>query len=188
MTLDEKLEQFYNAAIDSATNQNIQMIDEFRKSLQDIFDEHKEDAIKKSNISFRLESENLVREKNRALSAESINIKRKISEKSAEIKNLLFADVHKKLIDYMKTPEYIELLTTEIKAAIEFSRGEAMTIYINSTDENLKANLEEKTGVQLTISTIDFMGGTRTVIHSKNILIDNSFLTKITEAKNVFML
>ncbi|MDF2474224.1 MAG: hypothetical protein K0R21_2006 [Anaerocolumna sp.] len=188
MTLDEKLDQFYTAAIDSATNQNIEIISEFKKSLQKIYDEHKENAVLKAEKSFRLESENLVREKNKTLSGETITIKRKINEKSAELTNKLFEDVAVKLYDYMKAPEYTHLLTAQIIKAKEFAKGEDMIIYINPSDENLKETLEEKTGATLTISNRDFIGGTRAVMQEKNILIDNSFITKFKEAKNEFVL
>lgn len=188
MTLDEKLDQFYTAAIDSATSQNIQMIDEFKKSLQKIYDEHKEDALNKANKSYSLESENLIREKNRTLSAEAINIRRRISEKSTELTNKLFQDIEKKINDFMKAPEYIELLSVQIANATNFARGEAITIYINPSDVSLKPALEERTGAILTISTRDFVGGTRAVIQKENILIDNSFLTRLSEARNELML
>lgn len=188
MTLDEKLDQFYTAAIDSATNQNIEIINDFKKSLQKIYDEHRENAVLKSEKSFQLESENLIREKNRTLSGENITIRRKISEKSAELINKLFEDVAVKLYDFMKTPEYTQLLTSQIVKAKEFANGEEMIIYINSSDESLKETLEAKTGAKLTISNRDFIGGTRAVMQEKNILIDNSFITRFKEAKNEFVL
>lgn len=188
MTLDEKLEQFYTAAIDSATSQNIQIIDEYKLSLQKIYDDHKEDVLRKSEISYRVASNNLVREKNRNLSSEIINIKRTLSEKSAEIIDKLFVEVAEKLDGFMKTANYIELLSAQIIEAKQFARGEEVTYYINPSDEMHRISLETKTGVALTVSTIDFIGGTRAVIASQHILIDNSFLTKLTEAKNNFML
>ncbi len=84
----------------------------------------------------------------------------------------------------MKTSEYFDLLAKQITEAKNFAGNEEVTIYINPTDISLKANLEANTKAVLTVSTIDFIGGTRAVIHDKNILIDNSFLTKLEEAKN----
>ncbi|MDF2951974.1 MAG: V-type synthase subunit [Anaerocolumna sp.] len=88
----------------------------------------------------------------------------------------------------MKTPEYTQLLTSQIVKAKEFANGEEMIIYINSSDESLKETLEAKTGAKLTISNRDFIGGTRAVMQEKNILIDNSFITRFKEAKNEFVL
>lgn len=186
MTLDEKLDQFYKSAIDSATSQNIQIIDEYQKSLHKIYDEHKKDAYRKAEVSYRVESENLKREKNRQLSNEAIGIKRIISEKTAELTETLFHDVTAKVYAYMKTPEYVSLLKKQISLATEFANGDEMTIYINKSDEDKKSTLESTTKTHLTISNRDFVGGIRAVIHDKNILIDHSFSTKLEEAVNNF--
>jgi vacuolar-type H+-ATPase subunit E/Vma4 len=186
MTLDEKIELFSKAVIDSATKQNIEIVHQYKESLQKQYDEHKENALRKAEAAYLAESENLVREKNRTLSSDSINIKRKISEKSSELIDKLFQDLALKLKEYMKTPEYFDLLTNQISKAKIFAREDEIIIYINPSDEGLKQLLEENTGVKLTVSTRDFVGGNRAVIHSKNILIDNSILTKLSEAKNSF--
>jgi len=188
MTIDEKINQFYTAAMDSATNQTVQVIDEYKQSLQKIYDNHKVDVLKKAEISYRLESSNILREKNRLLSSEAITIKRKVSEKAVELTAQLFQDVSDTLNAFMKTSDYLDLLATQITAASEFARGEEITFYINPSDESLKSSLETKTGVAITISTTDFIGGTRAVIQARSILIDNSFVTKLAEAKNNFML
>lgn len=188
MTLDEKLEQFYNATIESATNQNLKITGEYKDSLAKILEDHKKDTLKKSEASYQLESENLIREKNRTLSSASINIKRRLSEKTFSLIDDLFRDVRKKLEAYMKTEEYISLLIKQILNAKEFARKDEVIIYINSSDSHLKEMLEEKTKVILTISVDDFIGGTRAVIHHKNILIDHSFSSKTQEVKESFTL
>ncbi len=188
MTLDEKLEHFYNAAIESATSQNIQIVDEYQKSLQQIYEDHKKDSLRKAEITYRTESEKLLREKNRDLSAEAIKLKRKTSEKSAELTDKLFKEVFDRLTEFMTTPEYFNLLCRQIKDILKFARDDDVTIYLNPTDLNLLDSLEAGTGAVLTISTRDFIGGTRAVLHDKNILIDNSFLTKLEEVKNSLIL
>ena len=186
MTLDEKIELFSKAVIDSATKQNIEIVRQYKESLQKIYDEHKENTLKKAEAAYLAESENLVREKNRMLSSEAIKTKRKISEQSSELIDKLFQDIALKLEKYMKTPEYFDLLSTQISKAKTFAREDEIIIYINPSDEGLKQLLEEKTNAKLTVSTRDFIGGTRAVIYSKNILIDNSFMTQLSEAKSSF--
>ena len=39
MTLDEKLEQFYNATIESATTRNIEIVEEYKQNLDKMFDD-----------------------------------------------------------------------------------------------------------------------------------------------------
>lgn len=183
MTLDEKLEQFYNVTIESATTRNIEIVEEYKASLTKTLEDHKREAIRKSEEAYKLESEDLIREKNRSLSAEAINVKRKLNEKILELSDALFEDVLVKLQAYMKTKDYEDLLVKQIKNAKEFAREDEMTIYIDPTDEHLKQSLEDTTGVTLTVSSYDFVGGTRAVIPAKNILIDHSFTSKLKELK-----
>ena len=134
-------------------------------------------------------SDNIIRERNRRLSAESMEFRRRVLEKSEEITNHIFQDVRRKLEDYMRTPAYTELLCAQIKNAVAFAKdGDSITLYINPTDADKKSELESKTGVALTVSDRDFIGGIRAVISSRSILIDNSFLTKIEESRSNFTL
>ena len=188
MTLDEKLDNFFTSAIDSATNQSIEIVSTYKQSLQSIYDDRKEAALRKAESSFRVESDNIIREKNRKLSNESIDIKRRVVDKTSELTDKIFKDVEKLLEEFMTTTPYEDLLAEQITAANLFARGEEITIYINPSDASRKSSLETKTGVELTISTRNFVGGTRAVIHANSILIDNSFLSKFSEAKNSFTL
>lgn len=188
MTLDEKLDHFYSSVIQSATKQNIQIVDEYKQTLQKNFDERNEAAKRKAEANYRIASDNIIRERNRRLSAESMEIRRKVLEKTAEISDRIFKDVSQKLEDFMKTSEYMDLLCKQIKDATDFAQGDSITLYINPSDAQKKTILEEKTGVALTVSDRDFIGGTRAVIPSRSILIDNSFLTKLDEAKSSFTL
>ena len=188
MTLDEKLDHFYSSVIDSATKQNIEIVEEYKNTLQKNYEERKDAAHRKAEANYRMASENIIRERNRRLSAETMEIRRKVLEKTSEISDRVFDDVKLRLTDYMKTSAYDELLCAQIKNASEFAQGDTITVYINPTDAQKIKTLEEKTGVSLTVSDRDFIGGTRAVIPSRSILIDNSFLTKLEEAKSSFTL
>ena len=188
MTLDEKLDNFYHSAIDDATAQSVRILESYEQSLKTMCQEKKTALTNQAEIKLRTESENLVREKNKNLSNELINIKRSISEKSKEKIDILFVDVEKKLAEYMQTVAYTELLVSKINESITKTNGDALTIYINPTDEHLKRELEVATGVELTISSTDFLGGIRCVIPDRHILIDNSFTSKLKEEKTNFKL
>jgi vacuolar-type H+-ATPase subunit E/Vma4 len=188
MTLDEKLEHFYSSVIESATKQNIEIVEEYKKTLQKNFDERKEAALRKADANYRMAYDNIIRERNRKLSAENMEFRRKVLERTAEISDRIFCDVRQRLEEYMKTSEYTDLLCTQIKNAVDFAKGDAITLYINPSDADKKSMLEERTGASLTVSNRDFIGGTRAVIPSHSILIDNSFFTRLEEAKSSFTL
>lgn len=186
MKLDVKLDHFYQSVINDATLKSEKIINDYKESLDKIYENQKEDALRKARVSLRVETDDLIRQKNKTLTAESLNIRRDITKKNAELKDKLFIDIEEKLKQYMTTTDYNDLLINQIQAAIKFARKEPITIYINPSDADKQKELEAKTGVELTISNQEFLGGTRAVIHSKNILIDNSFKTKLAEEKDIF--
>lgn len=186
MKLDKKLDFFYESVIEEATKQSNTILEDYKASLQELYDTKKEEALRKAQTTLSVETDHLIRQKNKSLSTESINIRRTINEKNNELKEKLFLDVQQKLMEFMKTPAYDALLVSQIQAAVTFARGERMTLYINHSDESKKEALESKTNTSLTVSTMDFLGGTRAVIHEKHILIDNSFTTKLAEEKDKF--
>ena len=188
MTLNEKLDNFYTSVIDSATAQSVDIIEEYSKALQKIKDERYQSALKRAKNTYRIEVDYIIREKNRKLSKESLDIKRRVLERSAEITDSIFREVEQKLREYMKTDSYQEYLIRKIKEAKEFARGDEIILYINPSDESLIPSLEAKTGLKLTLSNRDFFGGIRAVIPSRTILIDHSFLTKLAETKSTFKL
>lgn len=188
MTLDEKLKLFYDSAIEDATKQSVEIIEEYKKSLETVYKEHEREAKQKAELTLNTETQKLIQKKNKTLSVETLDFRRRLNEKTTELKNILFADVQKKLEQFMTTPAYDDLLVKQILSALAFANGTEIQIYINPSDADKKTMLEEKTGITLTVSTIDFIGGTRAVIHEKNILIDHSFLTKMEEEKDIFSL
>ncbi|HKL99014.1 MAG TPA: V-type ATP synthase subunit E [Mobilitalea sp.] len=188
MTLNEKLDIFYTSVIDSATAQNIEIFNEYSNTLNNLKDERRQAAIIKAKNTYRVEIDNIKREKNRKLSHDTLDIKRRVLERTSELTDNVFFDVEKKLAEFMRTPAYQEYLISKIKEANEFARNDVITIYINPSDTNLLPELEKATGVKLTVSNRDFFGGIRAVIPSRSILIDYSFITKLAEAKSTFKL
>ncbi len=92
-----------------------------------------------------------------------------------ELKVRLFDEVKELLSDFTKTDEYLDYLCSKIREAARFADGEEMTIYISPSDKEKQTELEKRTGMTITISEYDFMGGMRAVIRGRNILIDHSF-------------
>lgn len=188
MTTEEKLQHFYDFSMQSAKNEATQMLTEYQAALDAQYQAHTEAKTKEAEQQLKDEATTARREINKTLSAEQLNIKRLISSKEKEIKNQLFDEIEKKLIAYKtdSTSEYVSFISKKIKDAQDFAAGDALTIYIDPSDESLTKEIEEKTGTTLTISRESFIGGMRAVISSKNILIDNSFSTLIGEAKDDF--
>ncbi|BCN33005.1 V-type ATP synthase subunit E [Anaeromicropila herbilytica] len=186
MNVDEKLDYFYKSAIDEATEKSNSMIQEYKESLEKIFEETKASLVKKADISFGFESQNLIREKNKVLSNETSELRKVLSDKSSELTEQLFVDVAKKVNEYRKTSAYKDLLVKQILEAKEYSNTSDIKIFLDSDDREILSDIELKTSSKIELSNLSFLGGTRIEIPAKNVLIDNSFATKLAEQKDTF--
>ena len=112
---------------------------------------------------------------NQAAAKAETELKRALGQTQNELKVRLFDEVKELLSDFTKTDEYLDYLCSKIREAARFADGEEMTIYISPSDKEKQTELEKRTGMTITISEYDFMGGMRAVIRGRNILIDHSF-------------
>lgn len=186
MTIEEKLKHFLDASIETANTRSVKTIDEYQKGLDSVFDTYKADVLRKQALQIKFSEENLRKEKNTELSKRQMEIRRAVGEKQEELKQSLFHEVEEKLESYRKTGDYDTYLAEWIKRSKDFAGKEEVQIYIDPEDKEKLPELEKKTGAKLTVSEYGFQGGMRAVIRSKNILIDQSFETKLNEIKKDF--
>ena len=183
MTLEEKLENISQAAIEDATKQGDALIQEYQQDIDKAIKIHEEELEKRNIAEYEYQYAKLEREKNKAISQAMLESKMTITKKTEELSEKLFDLVKSKLAAYKKTPEYESYLLKLIQSSVDFSNGNEIAIYIDPSDASLKEALEKKSGKTITISTEEFFGGIRAIITEKNILIDESFATKISEEK-----
>lgn len=186
MTTEEKLQHFYDVSMESAKEEAQKALEEYRKALDDMFEEHKEEKEKSAEQRLKLETENAKREINKALSAEQLHIKRKLSKKQQELREKLFVDLQAKLEIFRMSSDYPQWLEKKIKEAQDVAGADEVQIYLAKIDEGLKESIEAGTGLSIQISEEPFMGGMRAVIPAKNILIDQTFLTMFESEKEEF--
>lgn len=188
MALENKIQHFMDVSIKSAQQQRDAVLEEYKKGLDSLFESHKIDAEKNAALQEQIEAENLKRKAYKAYLQESMEIKRKLSIRQKEMVTQIFSEVNTLLKEYKRTDEYKHLLLSQILSAKEIAGEEKVEIYIDPEDSEFIKELENKSHTSLTISKYSFGGGTRVVIPSKNILIDNSFESKLSEAKENFKL
>ncbi len=186
MTTEEKLKHFLDVTIENANAGSEKSLEEYKNGLKTVFENHKEDALRKQALQIRLSEENLKKEKNTELSKQQLEIRKELGRKQDELKSLLFQTVEDKLEKYMASKEYDNYLINYINQAKDFAGKEELEIYIDPADAEKITALEAVTGTQILVSEYGFHGGMRAVIRSKRILIDQSFETRLREAKNEF--
>ena len=175
MTIDEKLEHFYEISLEEAKQDAEKAIQEHKEHLAQMLEEHKTSRRQSAEAEVKAEAEHVRREVNKALSAEQITLKRDWSRKQEELKDDLFAEIRLKVKDFMSGPDYIEYLCRQIEAVKKFAGEDEVEISLSPEDSDKAEEVSRKTGVPLEISGESFLGGIRASIPHKNILIDNSF-------------
>lgn len=187
MNLEEKIAHLQEAVIKEARMQGNNIFESHREALNKLFDEHKEEAIRQSEIRIKSGTINARTRLNKATADVQTNIKREEGKCQDRLKKELFDEVDRLAAEYMKTPEYIDFLVKCMQKASAFANGGELTLFLNPSDADKKEELEARTGMVLTISKEDFIGGMRAVIRGKNILIDRSFKSSIAEEYEKFL-
>ncbi len=187
MTAQEKTDHIREAAMSEARAQADQIVQEHRDAMEKLFEQHKQEQEAQAQTQIEAEKASRQQKLNMAISKAELMQKRSNGQTITKLKNDLFKEVEDLLQQYMQTDDYKELLVKFIKEAMDYANGAAMTLYINPTDADKKDYLEQQTGAQLTISEEDFIGGTRTVIREKNILIDHAFKGALDQQRQTFM-
>ena len=186
MTIEEKLQHFYDSSIEEAYQEASQMIEEHKKNLDAMLSEHKRSRRQSAEAEVKAEAENARREVNKALSAQQLMIKRNWTKKQNELKDKLFAEVQNLLEDFVKTPEYDSYLCRKIKDVQDFAGEDELHIYLTPSDSSRLESISQKTGAALRLADEEFIGGIRAIIPGKNILIDNSFREAFLACKKEF--
>lgn len=186
MTTDDKLQHFLTICIEDAQGKSEHLLKQHSSSLEKNFQEHQKEATRTSHMQIQGEKEKLQHKMNKELAMGQMNIKRKLSRRHDELKEKLFTEVEELLNCYRETPRYIELLDRQIKEAETFAGEQELRIYLDPADADKLPQLTQQNKTAPQISQYPFGGGIRAVIPSRNILIDQSFATKMAELKETF--
>lgn len=186
MTIEHKLKHFEEICTRDAAEKYEKMISDYTAYQESVLKEHMEQANKQAELQLQTETEKIRREANKELSVNQIAIKRRYSQKKEELQEKIFTELRDRLARFMETPQYEAMLIKQIKKAKEFAGNEEIHIYIDPADQEKRHILSMQTDCDIRVSQYPFIGGTRAVIASKNVLIDNSFETKLKEAGENF--
>ncbi|MCR5609498.1 MAG: V-type ATP synthase subunit E [Lachnospiraceae bacterium] len=188
MTLEEKIDFFKNSAMADATKKSQEKIENYETAIKQQYEDYVKEAKSKSEEELEKKKNALEKELNQKLTKESLDSKRLVSNKSSELTNKIFDAVSDKIKAYRKTDAYIDTLIKYINKAKDFAGDNEYTIYIDPDDKGLKEKLEAKTKTKLELNETSFGGGIKAVIPDKNVLIDESFDSKLSIEKEKFSL
>ncbi len=182
----EKLNIFYTSALEAANKRSSEDMRQFGVAMEKRMEEFRKQKKEELTSRYQTEAEKLKRELNRHVSEAVTELKRRLNEHQQEKKEVIFDMVSSRLKDYRQTERYRDYLIAKIRMAKEFARQEAVVIYIDPADQDQKEFLEQTCGCSLTVSQQEFGGGIRAVVRSKNVLIDESFQTKLNQEREAY--
>ncbi len=186
MTTEEKLKHFQETCTQDAKEESDRQVEEHKKALEAAFKEHADHTKSQAEMQLAAETEKLERELNKTRAAKELDMKREINRCQEEYKDKLFGELQEKITAYMQTDEYLDLLQKQVDSAVSFANGDELQIYLDPSDADKASKVNVKDGVTLTVSDSSFGGGIKAVMPGRNILIDQSFETKIREARRDF--
>ena len=185
MDTNEKIKLFEEMVVEGTDDSVDHQLEAYESSLQKVLDDHIQEKTRKNNIIIETEKENIRKERNKQISQMHLQVQRDLHKEQKQLKKDVFNQVEKNIAEFKRTEMYIDLLEKQINLACEIAKEKEVVLYIDPSDADKVEILEERTGKTITVSSRPFIGGVRGVIHSRNMLIDYSFLKKLeTERVN----
>ena len=183
----EKLDIFYRAAMDAANIQSEAILDEQKQIYQSAMADYEAEKKKDWQEKQRQRETSLKREANRVVQEEIMQQKQAYHSAVEEKKQELFAAVEQRLEEYRHTDVYEDQLEKMVQKAVTLAENAGIQIYLSPSDQEKKERLEQKTGQQILIGE-ELKGGIRAVIKEKNILLDESFGSRLQELREQYEL
>ncbi len=179
MTTEEKIKHIKEVTLLNTQADCDRLLDKYKAHIDRHYNDKMEEAEKKAELKIKATKEDIIKKAKKECANEQLRLKRKISNKQMELKNILKDEIKKQLVEFAKTEEYMMMLEKQIKEILDFAMGNSVNIYLDANDADKKEILESKTNCTLTIFKKQFLGGTMAEIPVKNIWIDNSFESKL---------
>lgn len=170
-------------SIQAAEQQASDIMDKYKAGLDEMFENHKKLYSKSAKETLKTKKTIIERNFRKERSDKETELKRQLTSANQMYKEKIFDEVNKLLNDFKSSSEYFNYLCDRIKYAIDFADGDEIEIYIDPDDSSLKDKLESALHSAININESSFIGGIRAIIPSKNILIDETFESKLSELK-----
>lgn len=184
MEIIQKLNIFHLSAIEVANQQSAEILRNQTATMRRLFQEYQKNKQNEIDTMYQIEEAKLRREQNRKLSEAQTEQKRQLSQHQKEKKDALFGAVLKKIQEFCQSDQYGPYLLKKILEAKQFAGESEVEIYLSRQDAGKRNLMEQKSGCLLLVSEHDFIGGIRAVIKARNVLIDESFETKLSQEIN----
>ena len=191
MKLEYKYEQIKKSAILDARKKADIILSDMKKELE----KENNDRIEQVKSSIQKSVVNASRiatlDRYKLIADETYKAKIEVLDEQRMYTDYIFDEVRNNLNSFMKTNEYKDMIKEWIKRDIEYKKdSDILTIYINKADKDYLDEFKSQAtyeNVEVVLSDTDFIGGIKSVITNKQILIDHSFESKLGYLKDHFV-
>ena len=187
MAIDDKLQYFYDSTISTIQTVGEEELDHMNASLKKEYNRFRTALEREADLQQRLHMTETKRELMKELSQEKLALRRRQARKEGAIKEALFEEVGQMLDEFRATPAYLELLVRMSKKIRTFAGEDEVKIYICPSDGHLESALERELQFAVYVSSVPFNGGIQAEIPSRNIFINNSFSSRMRDAKEDYV-
>lgn len=186
MNVKEKIEAFGKIVEKEAEEQRIKILKEIEEKIKIGYRKKVNEAKAVWDKKTKAEAYKVEMQENKELIAYESESKKKLMAKRRDIIESVFSRVQTELYQYRSTPEYISYLAENIKSVMDTDPDSI--IYLIKEDMKLAPEINAKLNANLSYkeSEENFIGGFKAYSNRKNIVIDNSFLTKLNAEKEKF--
>ncbi|MBE5962077.1 MAG: hypothetical protein E7256_11985 [Lachnospiraceae bacterium] len=186
MTVKEKEDNFYKMAIDSATAQNVAMVNEYKEQMAKESEILKGKVEEEVTLKQKMAMDGLLRENNTALSKKLLEARHHYSVCATKCKEDLFKTVEKEILAFCKTAEYQEKLKKQAWDAIKMAQGEPCVMEVMEADTAFLFSIGLPANVSIQASKDNFLGGIRVLFIGKKMILNQTYALKLEEVRHQF--
>ena len=92
MTLEEKIAHLRSASMKEARAEGNAIIDSYREALEQVFEDHKKEALGQSETRIKAETVNARQQLNQAMARSQLELKRMLGKVQQDLKDKIFAE------------------------------------------------------------------------------------------------
>ena len=182
---DNKLDKFINAIIDDASTEAEKIRDEISSRKKEYMSAAEDDILAEMYNYIRTTINQIKTDAGRRVSRKTLEIKRTLAERRAEIAKNILEKVRARVIDYTLSPEYSKSLEKMAEYAKKRLGSDGLVIYLRAEDMKYSKALNEKVPAEYLEGKIS-LGGILAGSKSQNIRVDLTFDNSFEDVSGKF--
>lgn len=187
MKIEAKINEFTKVAESEAEKKRALILEELEKEMNASIEIKTKELEDLSSKTIKEEKIKIDQEFNKEVIQKVSTYKKDLMSLRNRYEAELFSDVKSDLDKFIASNEYVNFLVKEIRGSLDGSNN--FKLYLTKRDISHKEDITKEfkdVNLEILPSDEDFIGGFKIVIVDKNILMDNSFKTRLQEEKEKF--